>query len=132
MNGPKSFPSSKLTESERLHRVAEILCNVILLSEVDAALHVAEANEPTESTALLSVRPTVDHPEDERILRYLALVGEASPGEIRGSLGLSRSMTWRALQRLAQTRRIWGSGQTRQLVYQLSAGEPPVDRIGLN
>jgi hypothetical protein len=132
MIGPRSFPSSKLNESERLQRVAEILCKVILLSEVDVALHVSDANERSKSTTLLPVRPMVDHPEDERILRYLALVGEASPVEIRGTLGMSRSSTWRALQRLAQASRIMGSGQTRKLVYQLNAGEPPADRIGLN
>ncbi len=132
MNGERSYSSSGLTESERLRRVAEILCKVILLAEADAALHVPSAGETAEPATRNPVRPAADHPDDEQILRYLALVGEASPVEIRSTLSLSRSSACRALQRLARARRIRGSGLTRQLVYQLNAGEPPPDRIGLN
>lgn len=132
MNGANSDSSFCLTESERLRRVAEILCKVILLAEADAALHVPDASEPAEPATRMPDRPPGDHPADEQILRYLALVGEASPVKIRSTLSLSRSSACRALQRLAQTRRIRGSGRTRQLVYQLSGGEPPPDKIGLN
>jgi hypothetical protein len=129
MNGQKSFPSSTLTESERLQRVAAILCNAILLGEAGEALRMPSEEIAPEASPVVVKS---DHPDDERILRYLDLVKVAPPGEIRGTLGLSRSSACRALQRLARTRRITGSGQTRQLVYQLNAGEPPAERIGLN
>lgn len=132
MNGQKSFPSSRLTESERLQRVAAILCKVILFGEADEALRLPGEERALDSAEQVPVLAMSEHPDDERILRYLDLVREASPAEIRGTLGLSRSSAWRALQRLARTRRIMGSGQTRQLVYQLNAGEPPAERIGLN
>lgn len=133
MRNSHAFAAPNLTESERLHRVAEILCNAIIRSTVESGTN-------QRSVEMVSVPPAAEkqgllaseYRDQERVLRYLALVGEASPGGIRAAIGFSRSKTWRVLQRLTHTGRVVGTGQTRQVLYQLNAREPAVAKIGLN
>lgn len=74
---------------------------------------------------LLRSQPVVRHPAtvlvdadpDERVLVYLSGVREASPVEIRATLGLSRSMTYRVLQRLVLLRQVASRGSTKSVVY---------------
>lgn len=133
MRTSNPFSSGKLTESQRLHRIAEILCDAIIRSSVGSVIQAPPTGEVSEPPiAAMPELREAEAGDEGRILRYLALVGEASPVGIRGALGFSRSKTWRVLQRLAQDGRIIGTGQTRQLVYQINARAPTADKIGLN
>ena len=126
--------SANLTESERLQRVAEILSAAILRSTAGEAIQ----DHPTASAAdgepmhQSSRGPEAKASDGERVMHYLGLMRAASPLDIRGALGLSRSTTWRVLQRLSREGRIVGMGQTRQLVYQLKSQEPPADKVWQN
>lgn len=133
MSSSHAFSSVKLSESERLHRVAEILCNAIVRSTIEAGIERPSLETVPDSPAVAEFKLRGRECEDEqRVVRYLTLVGEASPGGIRGALGFSRSKTSRVLQRLSLAGRVVGTGQTRQALYQLSLREPAASKIGLN
>lgn len=120
-----------VTDAGRLRRIAELLCKAIVLTEASQAVQ-PEAR-PTDSNGPVALPSFGDASSgDDRILNYIAFVGTASPAVIRSSLGLSRTSTHRALRRLSSAGDIVASGQTRGVVYRLSQGEPPPDKIGLN
>lgn len=121
----------QIPRPQRLRRIGELLCKAIVLTE---------AGRPRTHEASRSVREVPAAPPvsadgllgDDRIVNYLDFVGAASPGVIRTGLGLTRTSVHRALRRLSAAGVIVGSGQTRRVVYRLSQGEPPSDKIGLN
>jgi len=121
-----------LTDEERLQRIADIIFGAVLLGEAEGAI--AHESVVDGDRLIMSAANQGEEisPADARILRYVDLTGEASPGEIRATLGLSRSSTWRALRRLSRTGRLAAVGHTRKLVYQIGARAPRADRIGLN
>jgi hypothetical protein len=118
---------------QRLHRIAELLCKAIVLTQASRAVH--PPSRPPDSGKSV-VRPSfldaAASAGDDRIVTYLGFVGAASPAVIRSTLGMSRTGTHRALHRLTAAGNIIASGQTRGLVYRLNQGEPPRDKIGLN
>ncbi len=126
--------SANLTESERLQRVAEILCEAILRSTAGEAMQVGPSESvPGEDLSQeVSPGPDAKASDEQRVVHYLAMMRAASPLDIRSALGLSRSTAWRVLQRLAKEGRIVGTGQTRQLMYQLKLQEPPADKLWQN
>lgn len=124
--------STKIIESPAAHRVAEILCNAILRSMATPSMRVDAARDIAAAPKSEAGQASDEKSDDERIICYLKVMRSASPGDIRSALGLSRSTAWRVLRRLTQSGRIVGIGQTRQLVYQLHAEEPPTDKLWQN
>jgi biotin operon repressor len=120
-----------VTDAGRLRRIAELLCKAIVLTEASQAV---QAGSCRTNSDVPVASPSLRDPSsgDDRILNYLAFVGTASPAVIRSSLGLSRTSTHRALRRLSSAGNVVASGQTRGVVYRLSEGEPPPEKIGLN
>ena len=125
--------TDELSDAQRLHRIAELLCKAILLAEASrAVLPAVSLGEPAEAVTPTGFADDNMLSEDERVLNYLDLVDSASPAMIRSALGFSRSGTYRILNRLTNAGCIAASGQTRVLVYRLNRSEPPVEKIGLN
>ncbi len=120
--------SGTLTDAQRVRRIAELLCKAIVTSEAAAVLIETNARED----APVVEGATTGQPDENRVLGYLGLAGEASPLSIRLALGLSRSKVYRILQRLNGDGQIVASGQTRSISYRLSRAEPPLDKIALN
>ena len=93
-------PSYPTTEEERIRLIGELLCKGILLSP---SLRVGEGGPPA-----VTVIGTVD--AEQRIVDYLKRHRAASPSELRAVLNLSRSGTYRALQRLLLSRQVIANG----------------------
>lgn len=119
-------PFSSLPPSERIDRIAALLCKAVMLAE--AKRMVLPAGIVTPAPQERAERIDTDH----RILNYLRLSGEATPLVIRGALGLTRSTAYRSFLRLQQAGHILGTGRASALIYRLNQQEPPPDRIGLN
>ncbi len=128
-----SDATARLTEPERLGRVAEILCGAILRTTAGTAIQDINTESATDGPLCIGARASGGKgSEEERIIHYLRLMRAASPVDIRGALGLSRSTTWRVLQRLAKAGRVVGTGHTRQLMYQLNSAAPSADQLWRN
>lgn len=123
---PSSSPSSSLPPSERIDRIATLLCKAVMLAEAKRMVRPAGAVIPTCQDQ--AERIDIDH----RILNYLQVSGEATPLVIREALGLTRSTAYRSFLRLQQAGHILGTGRASALVYRLNQQEPSADRIGLN
>jgi biotin operon repressor len=122
-----------MSDAQRLHRIAELLCKAIVLTEASRAVEPLPGQaDPQELLASSSLPDAAAESENNRILNYLGFVGAASPAVIRSTLGLSRTRTYRALHRLTSEGCVVASGRTRGLAYRLNQGEPPAERIGLN
>ena len=122
-----------MSDAQRLHRIAELLCKAIVLAEASqAVLPTASLGEPADPVAPTGFPDDNLLSEEGRVLNYLDFVASASPATIRGALGFSRTGTYRILHRLTTARSIVASGQTRMLAYRLNRGEPPAEKIGLN
>jgi uncharacterized membrane protein len=120
-----------MSDVHRLHRIAELLCKAILLTEASRAVNLPSRAASDRPTA--SVFPDPSGASDaERILNLIQFVGGTSPAAIRSTLGLSRVGTYRILHQLKAAGRIVASGQTRMLVYRLNRDEPSPEQIGLN
>ena len=122
-----------MSDVQRLHRIAELLCKAILLTEASRAVRpVAPQAEPVQTVARSDFAEDNLLSEEERVLNYLDFVDAASPATIRNALGFSRTGTYRILRQLTAAGCVAASGQTRELVYRLNRGEPPVEKISLN
>jgi uncharacterized membrane protein len=99
-------------DEERLRHIGAFICRLA-----------QQLPEPSPKEAPARVLPEDDAP-DARILAYLGRGREASPVEIRLSLGLSRTMTYRALQRLALEGQVVSHGSTKAVVYRAVAIDP--------
>ena len=118
------------TNAARLKRIAELLCKAVILVEADRALQVPDAADlPPESRDTYGDAVAK---ENQRVLNYLRLAGQASPLSIRSTLGLTRSAAYRALQRLTRNGLVVVDGQTRTVSYRLNQGEPAVEKIRWN
>jgi DNA-binding transcriptional ArsR family regulator len=58
---------------------------------------------------------------ENSVIEYLHRIGEASPQDIQSSLNLSRSTTYRAMDRLAEEGVVLRSGKTRSVRYRLNS-----------
>jgi hypothetical protein len=108
-------PLIPTTEPERIRLIGELLCKGILCSP---SLR-ADAASATGS-------PTVNAGEPEqRIVDYLRRHQAASPAEMRAVLNLSRSRTYRSLQRLLFSRQVVANGgRTSAAAYRLADFDP--------
>ncbi len=104
-----------LSEEQRIHLIGELLCKGILRSP---SLRGGDVGAPTATTG--------DAGELEpRIVDYLRKHQTASPAEIKAVLNLSRSRTYRALQRLLSSRQIVSNGgRTSAAAYRLTDFDP--------
>ena len=107
--------------------IAEILYRAIQASDLsvredgDRSLRI---NLQTQSPSIAkSVRSLSD---EDRVIRYLWQVGEATPAALRTFLRLPKTSAFRVLNRLSDSGQIVSEGQTRSLVYRL--GELPDHR----
>lgn len=102
-------------EEVRMCRIGAFICRLAAL----------EAPLPPEEP-LPPLIPAEDADPENRVLGYLAGRRQASPLEIRLTLGLSRSMAYRTLQRLSLAGSIVSRGRTKALVYRaVSAAADP-------
>jgi hypothetical protein len=115
-----------ISHSERIDRIAVLLCKAVMLAE--AKRMVLPPSSPSPISENRAEAPDID----QRILNYLYVSGEAPPLVIRGALGLARTTAYRSFLRLQQAGHIVGTGRASALVYRLKQQEPPPDRIGLN
>ena len=122
-----------MSDSQRLHRIAELLCMAIVRAEASRAMRPTVSTDArAEAVVLAGFADDNRLSEDERVLNLLNFVDSASPATIRSALGFSRTGTHRILHRLTAVGSVIASGQTRELVYRLNRGEPSVEKIGLN
>ena len=106
---------ASLSEEQRIHLIGELLCKGILRSP---ALRGSDSGAPASMTA------DAEEPEP-RIVDYLRKHRAASPSEIKAVLNLSRSRTYRALQRLLLSGQIAANGgRTSAAAYRLVDFDP--------
>ena len=99
-----------LSEEQRIHLIGELLCKGILRSP---SLRASDGGAP----AVFAADASEPGP---RIVDYLRKHRTASPSEIKTVLNLSRSRTYRALQRLLSSRLIIANGgRTSAAAYRL-------------
>jgi len=100
---------------ERMRRIGELICKGIICSP-SLRLEATGAQMRTESVA--------DDP-DQRIVDYLRRHHAASPSELRTVLNLSRSRTYRALERLLLSGQVVANGgHTSAVAYRLADFDP--------
>jgi hypothetical protein len=69
---------------------------------------------------------------EDRVIKYLARVGEASPAILRTVIQLPRTSAYRVLNGLVESGRIVSDGQTRALVYRLGDLPAHQHKVGAN
>jgi uncharacterized membrane protein len=111
-----------LSEQERMAGIAEILCRAIQASDFS----VSEGGDRPPIISLETQSPSFEKrvrslSDEDRVIRYLRQVGEASPAALRTFLRLPRTSAFRVLNRLSDSGQIVSEGQTRSLVYRLGA-----------
>jgi len=114
-----------LSEPARLQRIGEILCDAIFASGFAEEL-VPDEEAPVEpSMSLEWDRPSTELDDNEdRVIRHLGRVGEASPSSLRTVLQMPRTTAYRVMNRLVESGQIVSAGQTRSLVYRLGLLPP--------
>ncbi len=117
-----------LSSGERTRQIAELLVKAMLAAGARRAVPPVE-----EATPVLESEPVAyASSDDERIVRYLEVVGSAPPGIIREALGLPKTSAYRSFLRLTANGRIATVGRSRSIAYSLVVREPPADKLALN
>ncbi len=102
--------------------IAEILCRAIQASDFSVSEGGDRPPRISPESQSPSVEKSVQSSSDEdRVIRYLWQVGEASPATLRTFLRLPKTSAFRVLNRLSDSGQIVSEGQTRSLVYRLGA-----------
>lgn len=117
-----------LSSAERTRQIAALLVKAMLVSGARQAI------VPSEESALVSEPNLVSQTrsDEERIVRYLEVVGRAPPGVIREALGLPKTSAYRSFLRLTANGRIATVGRSRGIAYSLVEREPSADKLALN
>lgn len=102
-----------LTEADRLQRIGEWVCR--------AARFVVPESSPADSPVPVT---GANLAPNDSVLAYLRFRPEASPLELRLSLGLSRSMTHRILLELLAQGLVTRHGRTKAIVYRSQHPDP--------
>jgi len=120
-------PYAHLNTEDRLDRFCAIMAKAVFLAEErDKAKQrqenqAVEAETETEQSMDREDQPqTAERPAD-RIIHFLAQVGEASPRDIQNQHDLSRSKTYRLLAELKQAGKVEQFGRTRSIRYRLAS-----------
>lgn len=119
MTAPQARPlldCRHLPTDERIRRIGALICRI-------ARSLPNEPHTDEQLDALCAPQPDESAPE-MKVLGYLRKISEASPAEIRATVGLSRSTTYRTLQRLHSQRRVTCHGRTKALVYRIPDIDP--------
>lgn len=111
-----STHSSIMPEHERMQRIGAWVCRLAIAAPVTPTPK--SAHDESADTKQFSGDASV------RIMSYLRRRIEASPLEIRHSVGLSRSMTYRTLQVLHGSGLVTSVGKTKNLVYRAAQADP--------
>lgn len=109
---------SEIAPEARVSRICELLAKAMLLEE--ARRVTGGPNGP--SVSVIASQQSKESSYDSRLEAFIALKGEASPTEIRTTLGWPRTRVYHAVHRLQVAGRIVAVGQTRSLVYRISSG----------
>lgn len=122
-----------LAEKRRLKRIAEILYDAVLLSESGPGANAAAGSDrDPRGDPILGSEEASDASAEARVVNLLSQRGNASPLEVRATLGLSRTSAYRVLNRLVSAGRIVAAGQTRALMYRLIPAPPDKRVLGNN
>ncbi|RRJ95650.1 hypothetical protein Ga0100231_003980 [Opitutaceae bacterium TAV4] len=117
-----------LTEAERIRRIGELLFTAVIRYR---HLHPEEFEKPARfprnpGQKLAGGFDPADFVSDEsekRILRYLSVVGTASPKDFQVALEMSSATVTRKLVRLRASNLVTVSGKTNAVRYQLAPPE---------
>lgn len=113
-----STTAASLPPPERLARICEILSAAVVRDWAHRAVVDSPPPEPTASTATPPAASTGD-----RIVAYLALIGNAGMADIRETLGLPKMQAYRATVALIASGRLVAAGRSHQTTYSLSPAE---------
>tara|TARA_R100000027_G_scaffold9275_4_gene6698 strand:- start:33901 stop:34272 length:372 start_codon:yes stop_codon:yes gene_type:complete len=118
-------PYTHLSTEDRLDRFCAIMAKAVFLAEEGDKAKQRRENQAVEAETEQSMdredQPqTAERPED-RIIHFLAQVGEASPRDIQNQHDLSRSKTYRLLAELKQAGKVEQFGRTRSIRYRLAS-----------
>jgi CRP-like cAMP-binding protein len=126
-----TVPSIHLSRSERIQRIGELLSKgVALLLSREAAEKQSAASKHEVIKSKTSIEATKFDMssqrcnEGEAIINYLRRVGSASPRDMQGSLGLSKTTLFRRLDRLIAVGVVIRSGRTTAIRYGLPKSLP--------
>jgi predicted HTH transcriptional regulator len=108
MNERISSEARLYSEEDCIRRIGELICKGILCSP-------ALRDEADNRDSM----PAIEDQPSNRIVEYLRVKQVASPAEMRAVLQLSRSTTYRALQRLLDEGRVSATGRTSAAAYRL-------------
>lgn len=113
-----------LSAEERFNRFCAIMAKAVYLAEErdrakERPKEPVAKPEVAEKAAPKLPEFTGQQPVSDKIIDFLAEVGEASPRDIQNKYALSRSKTYRLLAELKQDGKIEQFGQTRSIRYRL-------------
>jgi len=114
------------TLEERLDRFCAIMAKAVFLAEERDKAKQRQEAAPEEAKSDKEDAPEQAGPEQpesvsDKIIHFLAEVGEASPRDIQNSYDLSRSKTYRLLAELKQAGKVEQLGRTRSIRYRLAS-----------
>ena len=119
-------PFGGLSEEQRISRICELLSKAVVADWTERAVRRGATNSMSAEAEM----PQAEVSDRQRILNYLALVGNATPSSIRETLGLPRMRLYRAVQPMLARGRLIKSGNTSTISYSLAQGKGM--QLGLN
>ncbi|WP_309380321.1 helix-turn-helix domain-containing protein [Cerasicoccus frondis] len=119
-------PYNHLSTEDRLDRFCAIMAKAVYLAEERNRAEqrqeaVSEEAKSAEQEAPEQAGPEQPESVSDKIIHFLAEVGEASPRDIQNSHDLSRSKTYRLLAELKQAGKVEQLGRTRSNRYRLAS-----------
>lgn len=113
-----------LSDEERFNRFCAIMAKAVYLAEERDRAKQRQTEREAKPDIAEKAAPKLSELEDpepvsDKIIDFLADVGEASPRDIQNKYALSRSKTYRLLAELKQDGKVEQLGQTRSIRYRL-------------
>ena len=111
-----------MTRTERVQRIGAILSKGVSL----LLLREAESKRKVDSVPAVTLAERgFDCDESETdVLKYISLVGSASPRDVQRGLSIPKTTAFRRLDRLVKAGCIVRTGKTAAIRYQLAAQQP--------
>lgn len=107
-----------LSDQERLRRIGELIATAVIRHRRRQRTTLPHAEAASSGTRIDPVELVGDETE-KRLVRYLGGAGAATPHELGGVLGLSRTTVTRKLARLRSAGLVVVSGRTKGASYKL-------------
>lgn len=119
-------PYAHLSTEERLDRFCAIMAKAVFLAEERDKAKQRQTEAEEKPKAIEKAVPKLHElegpePVSDKIIQFLAEVGEASPRDIQNQHALSRSKTYRLLAELKQDGKVEQLGRTRSIRYRLAS-----------